>query len=979
MATINKLVVTDATGAPSIGNPNSKVKLTMFFDEALTITGNTLNGANFSPTFTADNSNLSNVSFVAYDAARKSVTFTATLPDVAATAISLTTVALSNNIALGGKKGTFAGGTLAPSVLGTYTIDKVAPTFTSADTIAAFTENAITNKTAIYTAAATDINGVIYSLGGTDAKDFNIARNGVVTFKNLPDADTKSNYSFNVIATDKAGNTGMKSLTLTVAGADEKVVLAKGVKGTGTITLVKGATVPAGLNVAGDFFNPEGTSGMSFTHSAVGATVAGVTFTNGTLSGTPTVAGNYKFTIKSDDSQTNGVDASRAYTLVVLSKPVVESMTVTDAAGLTDAGVSKDAVAIKVTLSEALTETTATGIVANFYAGKRALTGVTQGAISSVEGKGVISFTGTLPEGDSSSIALTALSLGTNTLKGTFSEGTLSGRLSGLKVQGSYRLDNSAPKFTSATKVTFDENISANSAVYTAAASDANSVTYSLSGSDSSFFNINASSGVVSIKAPANFEDADNTDHRYSVTISATDALSHASNRVVNLYVRDLNEPSVLKAGVSGNGSMKFVKGLAQTETLASDFADPERRALTYKISDGWLTPGLSLNAKTGVISGTPQASLTAGNYTFTVTADDGVENGTDASRSYSLSLSETPLLSASDIALGTADSQVVFTARYPMVKGSKLQIVKGASNADVGNPITLTASAGVQTITLDKTAMGIADNSSADFKVKYLANDSATALFSDAISITEDKVAPTVVSPISLSASGVLNGFLNAGDELSVHVTFSEVMSNLSAASITSIPLQFGSGGTLTAKTATFASINQDAKVATYKYTVLAGDTDADGVSINAGTFTGVTLTDLAGNAIFNNIYPALDTQANFKVDTTAPTITGNPASGTALTRGTAVALADLTFSDNEAGTLSLSLLPTNGTLTGLTDADPTTTGIQLNGLAAALDTAFAAAQFNAAATGTPSLSMVLRDEAGNTSTVMYNFAALA
>ena len=57
-------------------------------------------------------------------------------------------------------------------------------------------------------------------------------------------------------------------------------------------------------------------------------------------------------------------------------------------------------------------------------------------------------------------------------------------------------LDEDAPVFTSTNTVSIDENITANTVIYTAAATDAGAVTYSLSGTDETAFTLNASTGV---------------------------------------------------------------------------------------------------------------------------------------------------------------------------------------------------------------------------------------------------------------------------------------------------------------------------------------------------------------------------------------------------------------------------------------------------------------------------------------------------
>ncbi len=905
MAKVSKLTVRDNVGSSNLGKPGELVTLTMSFDEALTITNNTLNGLHFRPTFMAGGSTLNDVSFVAYNAAGRSATFTANLPNASATAISLTNISLSD-ISITGKTPFTAPTTPVTAV---YTLDNVAPTI-STSTLASVTENAVTTRTAIVTATARDNitnSKITYRLSGDDAEQFSINTRGVVTFKTLPDADVKSNYNFKIVATDSAGNSSESAnLSLTVAGVNERVTLAPDVKGAGVITVVKGAPL-SGKTVNADFVDPE----RSVNLTATGLSAAGVTFNNGTLTGTPTSAGSYRFTVNSNDNVANGTDASRAYTLVVLDKPAVEAISISDTTGPANTGVVGGTVNIQVTLTEALSAYTASNIGATFSAGSRALTGVSQTAISGVAGKAVISFTGTLPAGDSNSIVLTSLNLGSNTLTDVDSDGDLTGRVSGLRVSGNYLLDNSAPRITSAARVTINENIEAGSAVYKAVATDASDVSYSLTGNDAGLFTINNTSGVVSIKAPLNYEDSNNPDRRYTLTVTATDVQNKISTKVVNLSVKDVNEATMLKAGLAGTtGSARFTKNSKLvTANVASDFIDPEGKAVTYRITDGWLTPGLKLNAKTGVISGMPEATATLGNYNFTVTADDGVANGTDASRSYQYTLINTPIVTVSDTLLAQSENTVLFTAYYAMLKGGTVQIVKvgvgGAADTAIGSAMTLTKNTGVQTISLNKSDLGISDNASASFKFQYKASATATPILSDSINITTDISLPRINS-VQLSSSGIQNtNYLNVGDVVTADVTFNE---SVAITGSPTLKLLVGPNNSIP-KLATFVSASDN--VAKFVYTVVSEDnTGAVGIKIDQAPLAGATVRDLAGNTgSIVGVTASAETTSSVKIDNIAPvgpqspSMTasgGNAVSGTTYYNNGDVVTTTVTFSES-------------------------------------------------------------------------------
>jgi hypothetical protein len=105
-------------------------------------------------------------------------------------------------------------------------LDEIAPTITSVDTATAIDENSGAGQV-VYTASADDTKdisaGVSFSLAGADAAAFTInASNGEVTLIDNPNADTKPQYSFSVVATDAAGNASdAQSVTLDINNLDD--------------------------------------------------------------------------------------------------------------------------------------------------------------------------------------------------------------------------------------------------------------------------------------------------------------------------------------------------------------------------------------------------------------------------------------------------------------------------------------------------------------------------------------------------------------------------------------------------------------------------------------------------------------------------------------------------------------------------------------------------------------------------------------
>ena len=96
-------------------------------------------------------------------------------------------------------------------------------------------------------------------------------------------------------------------------------------------------------------------------------------------------------------------------------------------------------------------------------------------------------------------------------------------------------VDENAPVFVSASSVTMDENLSE---VIRVEATDESSVTYSLGGVDSNYFELNASSGVLRFKVAADYEEKVS----YSLSISAIDARNNSSTQNLSITLNNMND-----------------------------------------------------------------------------------------------------------------------------------------------------------------------------------------------------------------------------------------------------------------------------------------------------------------------------------------------------------------------------------------------------------------------------------------------------
>jgi hypothetical protein len=184
-------------------------------------------------------------------------------------------------------------------------------------------------------------------------------------------------------------------------------------------------------------------------------------------------------------------------------------------------------------------------------------------------------------------------------------------------------LDQTAPTITgpsSATGATSAKSIAENStAVHTFTANE--SVTWSDSGTDSSFFSI-ASNGDLTITARDFESPADSgANNTYEVVVTATDAMGNAKNQTVTITITNVNEaPSIT---INGSGA---THAISQAENTTS--------VITYTATD--VDAGTSLSFS---ISGTDAADFainsSSGVLTFAASPDFEAPADSDVNNTY--------------------------------------------------------------------------------------------------------------------------------------------------------------------------------------------------------------------------------------------------------------------------------------------------------------------------------------------------------
>ncbi len=96
-------------------------------------------------------------------------------------------------------------------------------------------------------------------------------------------------------------------------------------------------------------------------------------------------------------------------------------------------------------------------------------------------------------------------------------------------------LDEISPVFTTLNSVSVDEN---QTSALTVNATDSSTVTYSISGTDASYFDIDSTTGEITFKIAPDYE----TKNQYLITVTATDTLLNFSTQNITININDIYE-----------------------------------------------------------------------------------------------------------------------------------------------------------------------------------------------------------------------------------------------------------------------------------------------------------------------------------------------------------------------------------------------------------------------------------------------------
>ena len=214
---------------------------------------------------------------------------------------------------------------------------------------------------------------------------------------------------------------------------------------------------------------------------------------------------------------------------------------------------------------------------------------------------------------------------------------------------------NEAPSITSGASSSCNENQTSTGYTATATDPDGDTLSYSISGTDSALFTIDSSSGVLTFLSAPDYETPGDTgaDNVYDLTVTASDG-TLSDSLAIAITVNDLGE----SAPVFTSGSTASCDENQTSTGYTAAATDADGDPITYSIS-GTDSALFAINSSSGVLSfasapnyESPADSGADNTYDITVTASDGV-----LSDSIALAITVNDVNEAPSITSGTSSS----------------------------------------------------------------------------------------------------------------------------------------------------------------------------------------------------------------------------------------------------------------------------------------------------------------------------------
>ena len=478
----------------------------------------------------------------------------------------------------------------------------IAPEFPTDVATRSIPENTAANTNIGEPVTATDTDVLTYSLSGTDHSSFSIVSStGQLQTKAALDYESKNSYAVVVTAADPSGATDTIAVTINVTDVDEP----PDVSGQTAVDYAENGTGAVATYTASD---PEGQTGITWTLA-------------GADSGDFSISTAGVLTFDSPPNYEDRQDADNAYQVTVRASDgtvtgaldVTITVTNVDEAGVVSLSPAQPQVGTA--LNATLTDPDGPVSVATWQWARSSdgstnwgdITGATSASYTPVDGdvdnylRATASYTD--PEGSGKSAQAVSVN----------------------RVQAA-PVVNTAPAFpTDMTTRSIAENTATGTNIGAAVtATDTDTLTYSLSGTDAGSFDIVSTSGQLQTKAALDYERKNS----YEIVVTAADPFGATDTITVTINVTDVDKPP----DVSGQTAVDYAEnGTGAVATYTA--SDPEgQTGITWTLAgadsgDFSITDGvLSFNASPNYEDRQDADANNA--YQVTVRASDGTVTG---------------------------------------------------------------------------------------------------------------------------------------------------------------------------------------------------------------------------------------------------------------------------------------------------------------------------------------------------------------
>ena len=477
------------------------------------------------------------------------------------------------------------------------------------------------NIGAAVTATDADNDTLTYTLGGTDAASFGIVgTSGQLQTKAALDYETKNTYSVTVSVSDGNGGSNSITVTISVTDANDAPVFTDGNSATRAIAENTAAKTNIGTAVAA---TDQDNDTLTYTLGGTDAASFGIVGTSGQLQTKAALDYETKNAYSVTVSVSDGNSGSDTIDVTINVTDVTEGSTI-NVTNVNKAPTFTDGDSTTRTVAEnTAANTNIDNAIAATDADEDTLTYTLGG--TDAASFGIVSTSGQLQ----TKAALDYETKNAYSVTVTASDGTLTDTID---ITINVTNINEAPTFTDGDSTTraIAENTAAGTNIGNAiAATDADSadtLTYSLSGTDAASFSIVGTTGQIQTKAALDYE----TKTSYSVTVSVSDGNSGSDSIDVTINVTDANDTPIFTD--SDSATRAIAENTATGTNIGSAVAatDADNDTLTYTLG-GTDAGSFSIVSTSGQLqTSTALDYETDNSYSVTVSVSDG-KGGTDS------------------------------------------------------------------------------------------------------------------------------------------------------------------------------------------------------------------------------------------------------------------------------------------------------------------------------------------------------------